>query len=520
MGQDLYGRKGELDALCTAVDDLKRGVRRLYCLLGHRKMGKTSLFAELGGRMQSDPTLLPCRVDLFAANTPSRFFVHLALGLMDAYLQRRRGASLLTGLMNDDLALATAAGRIEALGVRSIDRALRSVLEILRGDRGAGRHYATLIDFPAELAEETGMFPVILLDEFQEVVRFDEFKEVRETLGPLLKLLRARWQHHAKVAYFISGSEVALLEEMIVSESSPLFGHFVPLHIGPFSQADAVGFLEDRFSRSGLGVPRDLVRHLAETTGGHPFYMQVLGEDLCLRSDGAVLDPALYREILQDALFSATGRLQLHFAHLFEKYVGRATTLERVLVALATGHNSTSSIARKTSQQTGAVSTALRQLARRDLSRKNEDGTHAVVDRCFGLWLSGNRSVYRTIAGPYHLGDDAERALCVLLGREGFSLVYRSRGSRGAFDLLALLGTEQIGLQVKRVSRWPVYLPLYEHDRMLEWGKKLRWRPVLAAYDPERDEAVFFDAREPQRTTRKSARFDEASGASRLLKLL
>ena len=43
-----------------------------------------------------------------------------------------------------------------------------------------------------------------------------------------------------------------------------------------------------------------------------------------------------------------------------------------------------------------------------------------------------------------------ERVVAEHLARSGFELVYQSRGSRGAFDLLATRGAQQLGVQVKR----------------------------------------------------------------------
>lgn len=321
-GEGLIGREDELSLLLEALGDLKQGIRRLYCILGPRKIGKTSLLEELMSRIAQDPDLLCCRVDLFEASTPTQFFVRLSLGLLDSYLKKSSGGPLLSGLMHDETALTLAAARLRSMGVEALDRA------------------------------------------------------------------------------------------------------------------------------------------------------------------------------------------------------GRSTTLERVLIALSTNCTAVSEIATSTHQQTGAVSTALRQLVEKDLVCRDADGRYSVADPTFAIWVAGNRSSLRTIAGPYYLGSEAERAVCQHLGREGFHLVYRSRDSRGTFDLVALLGTTQIGLQVKRCERFPCYLSRAEHARMLRWGEQLSWTPILVIYDPAADRCRYYDVRSSGRQLSKQVRFDSSQGQGQLLGLI
>lgn len=519
-GEDFTGRQEELGILRDALDDLKNGVRRLYCVLGPRKIGKTSLYEELTRRIIDDPDLITCRIDLLEANTPTRFFTKYSLSLLDSFIRKRLGAPILSGLIDDESALVLAAARLESHGIRSLNQALVSTLELIRGGRGIGRHYRSLLELPAELASETGMHPVVILDEFQEVLRFNDFKEVKESFGDILKSIRARWQMHKNVAYFISGSEVSLLQEMVESPGSPLFGHFIPINLGPFSSHQSEEFLIDKFAGAGLEFPRVIIEKLADITGGHPFYLQVLGEDMSLRARPGLTKERLFKETLQESLFSSTGRLYMHFSRMLDRYAGRSTTFQNVLLALTAGEQRVSAIARATGQQTGAVSAALKQLIWKDCLEKTENGRYRIRDKTFSMWLAGAHSARRTIAGPYYLGNRAERGVCMLLGKEGFNLVYHFRGSRGAFDLLALLGSVQTGLQVKSVSNFPFYLSRSENGRMIEWGAILGWIPVLVAYDHKNETALYFDVRRTGRELRKNIRFDKDEGTGQLLKLL
>ena len=94
-----------------------------------------------------------------------------------------------------------------------------------------------------------------------------------------------------------------------------------------------------------------------------------------------------------------------------------------------------------------------------------------------------------------------------LLAKLGFRIIYQSRASRGAFDLLAILDDKQIGIQCKR-GQYPFYLKKSTVNEMQFWAKKLNWIPVVAL-DSEKD--VNFYRIEDLRETKKYSVIDENS---------
>jgi Holliday junction resolvase len=77
------------------------------------------------------------------------------------------------------------------------------------------------------------------------------------------------------------------------------------------------------------------------------------------------------------------------------------------------------------------------------------------------------------------IGDEAERATALALARLGFEVVFQSRASRGAFDLLALRGTHSLAVQVKR-SSLPLSFDRESWARMEAEAKLHQWRWVIA----------------------------------------
>ena len=114
------------------------------------------------------------------------------------------------------------------------------------------------------------------------------------------------------------------------------------------------------------------------------------------------------------------------------------------------------------------------------------------------------------------VGDEAEREVAEHLARMGFEVVYQSRGSRGAFDLLALRGAVQLGIQVKR-SALPLRFTRAEWDRMQDDAKRWHWSYVVAGVSP-RGEVVLLDPRMASR--RKEVRLGDNAAIENLLRWL
>jgi Holliday junction resolvase len=87
------------------------------------------------------------------------------------------------------------------------------------------------------------------------------------------------------------------------------------------------------------------------------------------------------------------------------------------------------------------------------------------------------------------VGDEAEKRVAEHLARMGFELVYQSRASRGAFDLLATRGAAQLGLQVKR-SKLPLRFKRAVWDRMVADAKRFGWRWVIVAVSASPDAGI------------------------------
>lgn len=482
-----FNRTAERARIREAVAQLEAGAPRWLCLVGPRKVGKTSLLLEVARDRQatakSSGTRFVVADVLDAMPVSLDFFRMLALQVVDALLSLEAGTSLRS------LALDPAAYRSALSGApsfASLPTDVRSfLLELPVQVASTPGFVRTCLDLPEQLATALGRRIVIAIDEFQELASLASGRKATVSLP----LMRSVWQRHKHVGYIVSGSARSLMVDLATSEHSPFFQHFTLMDVGPFSEQDSVGLLLHASADRGP-IDKDLAAQVYRTIGGHPFYLQVLGEAMTETAEAAP-DERTLKESLQQELFSRTGRLALHFANEFQRLVGRATTLAATLDCLAQGPQRLTDVARTIGAPTGATLNYIERLG--DAVVRTEQGLHALSDPVFGLWLRW-RQPGGTVVPMTLVGDEGERAAAGHLARLGFELVYQSRGSKGAFDLLATRAAAQLGVQVKRKDL-PLRFGKSEWDRMEADARRYGWLWAVAAVDVDGHVVVLDPAR-------------------------
>ena len=329
------------------------------------------------------------------------------------------------------------------------------------------------LDLPEKLSQALDRHTIIAFDEFQQLST-----DWSVRLGDPLPVLRSAWQKHERVAYIVSGSGRTMLESMVTQKHSPFFQHFSLMYLDRFSDRDAINLLVDG-SPKERPIPRALASAAIRVVGGHPYYVQLLGEQIT--SHEPPYDDSSLKAAIQELLFARSGRLALYFQNTYDRIVGNSSFLASVLSSLSAGPKRVTDIANELRIRTGDCARYLQRLG--DAVFSNEDGLYHLEDAAFGLWLTW-RKPGGTIVPMTLVGDDAEKAVAVELARMGFELAYQSRASRGAFDLLALRGTGQLGIQVKR-SDLPLRFDKSSWSRMVADAQRFGWKWLVAAVSTE-----------------------------------
>lgn len=471
-----FDREAELARLDTLRARVQARAPEWLAIIGPRKVGKTSLLLEWERRL-ADPGFACIVIDVMEEAPPSRTLIRTcALRVVDRVLGDEAGVSLA------ELASRPPAYRAALQRSHRFERlppALRAEILELPERPLDGPGIAACLDLPERIARALELRLVIAIDEFQELASLDGG---RPRLDPFATM-RSVWQRHRHVAYVISGSARSMLTELVTSQRSPFFQHFSLMELAPFRRDDAIAFLVEA-APPDRAIGRELAGRVVDAIGGHPFYLQLVGETLTAMPPP--IDDSAFKEALGQLLFVRTGRLALYFENEYRRAIGRAASHAAILAALAAAPLRLGELATAIKAATGAATSYLDRLG--DVVIRGDDEHWRLADPVFGLWLRwrspGGAAVPMTV-----VGDEAERAAAEALSRLGFDLVYQSRASRGAFDLLATRGARQLGIQVKRTAL-PAHVRSTDWKRMRAEGTRLGWRWVIAAVAP--DGAVHF----------------------------
>lgn len=494
-------RVEERRRLVAALESLTKGAPKWVALLGQRKVGKTSLLLEVARAVE--PEIAVAMLDVFELTPPSPdLFRTLALRCVDALLadeargsfeRAAAGAQDFDGLLD------------RTPSVQALPAELKAELRALaKGPRPAqdARH---LLELPERLAVALDRYLVVVIDEVQELAALATGRAAIDVFS----VMRAVWQRHQRTSYVISGSAPSMLEELVTARHSPFFQHFEIMHLGPFDSADAVRLLVDG-SPEDREIEAATAERIVQILGGHPFYLQLAGETLT--SHPPPYDDAAVKDALQSLVFSRTGRLGLFFENEYRRIVGNATTLAATLGAVARSPATLTDVAGRASASTASAARYLDRLG--DAVRRREDGRYEVADPVFAAWVRW-RGPEGAVVPMTVLGDEAELAVAEHLAALGFDLVYQSRASRGAFDLLALRGPDQLALQVKRAAL-PLRFKKTEWRRMQGDAERWGWRWAIAHVDPETRAVRVLD---PARArVQRAVRIDEAASVDNVLR--
>ena len=180
------------------------------------------------------------------------------------------------------------------------------------GDAGARRRNGGA-DMVREAAEHAGRPVVLLLDEFDDL---DEKVRLGRLSGVVFGQLRNLIQHSANVSLVLCGTH--RLEELAGDHWSFLLNLATYRRVGCLNREEALQVLEVPLRRLGIVCEDAAVAHAVRMTGGHPYFLQLLGYRLierCVDSGEA----AVRVELVEAAADDVVEQGDIHLRYLWER---------------------------------------------------------------------------------------------------------------------------------------------------------------------------------------------------------
>ena len=372
-----------LAALHRNAELIQQGEGVNLALIGQRRIGKTMLAQRFADDLyERRLPLVPVYFNVARnLSVPSVFAVRLLASISRSFVEADGRQVEGSGGVLDAASLLAV---VDQTREESIVATARQVTREMEKDRPDERLLLeTTLSCLEQTAQHTGRKPLVILDEFHNVTQLDSFPRIKDALSVVGQAL----SQQTRVRYIAASSNIRMVERIVQSATSPLFGQFQVVPVPPFDRAATAEFC--RKSLPERLLTQEIIARLFEFTFGHPFYLNCLTTAMCwLDRDETgrdVLDRAIYEEIL-----TRGGRIYQYCEHRVEMALAEArgtTTLRSVLLVLTEeGRPNLSEIGVPLKRTPGEVRSYLKRLADFDLIGR-EGRRYYITDPIIALWI-------------------------------------------------------------------------------------------------------------------------------------
>ncbi|SMP85898.1 Predicted ATPase, AAA+ ATPase superfamily [Epsilonproteobacteria bacterium SCGC AD-308-P11] len=149
-----------------------------------------------------------------------------------------------------------------------------------------------------KFANDLNITVYIIMDEFQDVLRFNTNKEIK-----ILEILRGAMQHHDNVCYSFLGSHMTLMTEIFENKTSPFYNFCRKLVLDSFDIDEIIPELENAFKKVNAFFDNlDDLKKVLIKLKGHPANTIMVMQNLELQLD--TMDIELFRKDNIDAAYN------------------------------------------------------------------------------------------------------------------------------------------------------------------------------------------------------------------------
>lgn len=374
-GEYFIDRTKELDQMVNLLSAVSLGASSNVALIGLRRTGKTSLFENVRLRMINMENIVPVVINCFGISTKARFSKMFIQEVARAYILKTEDR------LHKDRLVSFLKKGVEEVSkqISDVDISIAEFAKFNVKLREPKADEDELIEmalrYPQTLAEGKDVYFVIMIDEFQDTLKWgDDF----------LKNFRRVIESQKRVAYAFSGSVTTIMKDLLYRNRSPFYRQLVEIELGRLPVEFSKEFILSRFQKVGMKISGEEVDAVVGFSGSYPDYIQRLGLKLFQRglSVGKIfLDKqdvdAAYDEMIQ----SLDGEFSTYFKCFtdFEK---------EILTALAHGKTNPSLMAQETRKPISSLPQILHRLINHGIVEKYVEGRYRISDPVFSDWLS------------------------------------------------------------------------------------------------------------------------------------
>ncbi len=368
MAKDtFFGRKACLEVLEKRIKGLKDGYRQNLAIVGEELVGKTTLIFNF--------------LDKFCDNHIVILYLEIRPEPLASFAKRFIGILLYNFLVNSGLPLKEDIDFLVNKSEQFIPQTAKEIKAILSAldKRKKNNIFTDLLSLCESLHQETGKSCVVIFDEFHNLENVGINNLYREW-SKLLILQK-------NTMYIIISSMKFKTKAILSKNLSLLFGNFHTLAIEPFNIKTSERYLEYRLE--GLNLNKGLKNFIVNFTGGYPFYLKVMAEELLKLKAGEIN----LVDVLEHLLFEPSGILNQRFSNYLKRFLDLEHNQDyiSILYFISSGHNKLKDLAHIMHKSAKELGPRINYLLELDTLNRSVDFLN-ISDRVFNFWL---RFVYK-----------------------------------------------------------------------------------------------------------------------------
>ena len=383
--QYLYiNRVSILEKLENCIRKTKMGANNKLALLGTRRVGKTQSLFELIRRNAPDDNIRFCYINL--QNTV----------LMPALFAKQYVANILYWILNDESIKLTDLENLTKIVPLSMRLNNQEIMDYLidfsdlyaRNKTANSEFLKYAFSFPQILQKNLGKSLIVIVDEFQDLLKLNQYKGVDD----VLEILKRKTIYHNNILYIFAGSMVKIIEQITNSPKSALFNEVTNFYIDPFDESSVQEYMEKKGQCNNFSYSKNVNKRIFKLTLGHPFYVYLLSEliNQYHKIYNLVIDEDIVNRIFIKELINPTSIIYNQLNYLYEYSLGYAqgsNLLRAILKVLAESNNlRITDIAKVLYRERSEILIALQQLEKVDLVF-SENKTYSIKDKVLRFWL-------------------------------------------------------------------------------------------------------------------------------------
>lgn len=363
-------RNDTIETLQKRVVDFKQGYRQNVAILGEELTGKTTLLKLFIKRIE-DEGLIPVYTEIL----PHEFSIFIKRFLNSLFYNFLKARQLLSTRENLDLLIKRAEDKLPQSSSFA-----RTLLSRLDKDKPENL-FKELFDILEIFQQESEVSCVVIFDEFHHLKKLGA-KNICQELGHRIMLQK-------KTLFIFTSSEKNESREILANDLSLLFGNFETLEVGMLDSKDSSFLIQERLS--GVQTPPQIKDFLIHFTGGHPFYLKAICDELkhnCLCRREQIISNEILMDSLERLLFGDWGLFNMKFiASLSLLTLGRNKNDHiYILDNIAIGKNRLKDLSGALRKPLKEIHLRLNKLLETNLLSKN-GSFYQINDRLMSFWL-------------------------------------------------------------------------------------------------------------------------------------